>query len=117
MANDEGVRHLYIDDIVPVVSTATGISQRQTRKTIASFCNILGDQLGEGNEISLHHVGRLHPAHVRSYWRKDLNGKRVAQKAYRRIYFTASDTVMRKLNKHLEAGGKNAKSKGGAGRQ
>jgi len=109
MANDEGVRHLYIDDIVPLVSATTGISQRQTRKTISAFCSTAGEQLGEGYSLTLRGLGRLNVVWCRSYWRTDLNGKKIPQKAFSRIYFSASQNVQKKLNKHLHEGGQHAK--------
>ena len=109
--NDEAGRHLYIEDIVPLVSAATGISQRQTRRTLNAFCNVLGDQLGQGNNVTLRGVGRFRVVTIKSYWRTDLQGRRIAQRGFRKIYFTASNAVQQTLNKHLKAGGKRAKGK------
>ena len=111
---DNGMgKHLYIEDLVPLVSAATGISQRQTRRTISAFCAVAGEQLGEGHTLTLRGLGRLHPSRIRSYWRIDLDGKKIPQKAYSKVYFSASKNVQKQLNKHLREGGKRAKEQAG----
>jgi nucleoid DNA-binding protein len=110
MVTNETAKHIYIEDLVPLVSAKTGLSQRQTRKTLSAFCSVVGEQLGEGNDITLRGLGRFRRAKVRSYWRTNLRGEREAQKAFNRIYFSPSENVQKKLNKHLHQGAKRAKS-------
>jgi nucleoid DNA-binding protein len=113
MVNNGTARHLYIEDLVPLVSAKTGVSQRQTRRTISAFCLTLGEQLGEGNDITLRGFGRFRVAKVKSYWKNNLKGQRVAQKAYSKVYFSASENVQKKLNRHLREGVKHAKNETG----
>lgn len=111
MVNDATARHLYIDDLVPLVSAKTGVSQRQTRRTVSAFCSVVGHELGEGSDVTLRNFGRFRIASIKSYWRTNLDGHRMAQKAFHRIYFSPAESVQKKLNRHLTTGGKRAKSK------
>jgi nucleoid DNA-binding protein len=76
VANATG-RHLYIEDLVPLVSAKTGISQRQTRKTISAFCSTVGEQLGDGHSVTLRGLGALRVKGIKSYWRTDLIESRI----------------------------------------
>ena len=111
MVNNETLKHLCIEDLVPLVSAKTGFSQRQARRTISAFCSIVGEQLGEGNDITLRGLGRFRISFIKSFWRTDLTGRRMAQKAFSRIYYSPSGTVQSNLNKHLREGAKRAKEK------
>jgi len=111
MVDNSTAKQLHLDDLVPLVSAATGISKRQTRRTLSAFCAVAGEQLGEGNSLTLRGLGRLNVVRCRSFWRTDLDGKKVPQKAFSKVYFSASKNVQNKLNKHLHEGTKSAKSK------
>ena len=112
MVENGTAKHLHIEDLVPLVSASTGISQRQTRRTLSAFCSVVGEQLTGGNDVTLRGLGRFRMAKVKSFYRTDLQGKRVAQKAFLKIYFSASEIVQNELNKHLHEGVKRAKIKG-----
>jgi hypothetical protein len=48
-----------------------------------------------------HRVGRFRVARVKSHWKTNLQGKKVAQKMFFRIYFSPAEKVSAQLNKHL----------------
>jgi nucleoid DNA-binding protein len=102
-------RHLNVEEFVSLVASQTGLSKRETRQIISAFCKPIGEELGEGHDITLRNVGRFRVAGTKSYWRTDLKGHRMAQKAFSRIYFSPSESVQKNLNKHLREGAKRAK--------
>lgn len=93
--------HVYIDQMVGPVAASAGVPKTVARKVIRSFCQQLNQELAQGHDVTIRDIGRFKVSSIKSYWKPNLSGERVAQKKYQRIYFTASDTIMRKLNKHL----------------
>lgn len=109
MTSNEQDRHLYKEDLVSPVAELSGLSKRQARRAITATCQALAEALGEGHDVTLQDLGRFRVATVKSYWKKNLQGRRVAQKQFFKVYFSASEKVMAKLNSHLRQGGKIAK--------
>ena len=105
----EQERHLFVRDFVGPVSEKAGLSKRQSHRAISALCEVLGERLGDGSVVTLRNLGRLKPVPIKSHYRTDLSGNRVAQKLYYRIYFSPSEAVQRKLNKHLHEEGRHAK--------
>jgi len=100
-------RHIYIEQMITPISRRTGLSKAVVKRVVTAFCKEVGQALSEGQEVTLRDLGRFRTATVKSYWKKDLRGNRRVQKKYRRIYFSASKNVTKKLNKILHADTKN----------
>jgi len=94
-------QHVNVDQMVKPVAANAGVSQAVARKVVRAFCRQLNEELAAGRDVALPGVGRFNVKAIKSFWRTNLAGERVAQKRYRRIYFKASDKVMSQLNKHL----------------
>jgi len=93
--------HIYIEQMIAPVAEATGLSKRVVKSVITAFCREAARELSEGRELTLRGFGRFKIATIKSYWNTDLNGNRRAQKKFRRIYFSPSANLMKKLNSHL----------------
>jgi nucleoid DNA-binding protein len=94
--------HLYTKDFITPVALATGLSKDATRKVIVAFCHEVGDSLAKGSStITLTELGRFKASTIPSYWTTDFNGKRRAQLKFKRIYYSPSQTIMRRLNNNL----------------
>lgn len=111
MTSKDQERHLFKEDLIPRVAELSGFSRRQARRGVNATCQALAEVLGEGHGVTLQELGRFRVATVKSYWKKNLQGQRVSQRLYYRIYFSPSAKVMAGLNKHLREGRKNAKGK------
>ena len=94
-------RHVNIEAMVGPVAVAVGVPKTVARRVIKAFCKQLNQELAAGHGVTLREVGRFRIATVNSYWKRGLGQEKKVQKKYSRIYFTASDTIMRQLNKHL----------------
>jgi DNA-binding protein HU-beta len=109
MTSNESAQHLYKEDLVSRIAELSGLSKRQSRRAVNATCLAVAEALSQGNDITLQDLGRFRVARVKSHWKTNLQGKKVAQKMFFRVYFSPSEKVMNRLNKHLHNGGKNAK--------
>ena len=91
-------KQLYIEDFLPTISKATGLSKTQSRKVLSLFCREVGNQLSNGSTVTLRHFGRFKSSTINSYWARDFYGNKRVQKKFLRIYFSPARAVSKRLN-------------------
>ena len=98
---DANNKHIFTEQLIRPVAASAGVSQVTARRITSAFLKQLNKELSQGHDVSLKDVGRWRVATVNSYWKKGLGQTRKSQKKFRRIYYTASESIMKELNQDL----------------
>ena len=98
---DANNKHIFTEQLIRPVAASAGVPQVTARRVIKAFLQQINNELSLGHDLTLERVGRLRVSTVNSYWKYGLGQEKKVQKKYRRIYYKASQSIMKQLNQNL----------------